>query len=87
MRVSGGKEATKARKHSVEARAEEYSSTLAFLKLLNRLLMSSQSFHTMLHSYVRFVREGVLAPLMSRGYKDNLSLSGDEHSQSNLRPM
>ena len=54
----------------VETRAEEYSSTLAFLKLLNRLLMSSQSFHTMLHSYVRFVREGVLAPLMSRGYKD-----------------
>ena len=54
----------------VEARAEEYSSTLAFLKLLNRLLMSSQTFHTMLHSYVRFVRESVLAPLMSRGYKD-----------------
>jgi hypothetical protein len=54
----------------VEARAEEYSSTLAFLKLLNRLLLSSQSFHTMLHTYVKFVREAVLAPLMSRGYKD-----------------
>mmetsp|Transcript_7106 Transcript_7106/g.18356 ORF Transcript_7106/g.18356 Transcript_7106/m.18356 type:complete len:177 (-) Transcript_7106:33-563(-) len=53
----------------VEARAEEYSSTLAFLHLLNRLLMSSQSFHTMLHSYVRFVRESVLATPTSRCYK------------------
>ncbi|KAK9829639.1 hypothetical protein WJX72_007011 [[Myrmecia] bisecta] len=59
--------------HEIEARAEDYSETLAFLKLLNNLLRSSGTLlpdegRPFAH-FTQFVKDDVLGQLMQRAYK------------------